>query len=98
MEHARIKNTVSGDIVTVLFNPEEYTLAKDVNYAQHAVPGRRSPIHQFVAGGAQTLELELLLDTYEAGGDVRDLTTKVTALMDIQPATHVPPPLEFSWG
>jgi hypothetical protein len=98
LEHATITNTVTGEVVTVLFNPEEYTLAKDVNYAQQSPFGRRSPILQFVAGNLQTLEMELLLDTYEAGGDVRELTGKVTGLMEIQPATHVPPVLLFSWG
>ncbi len=82
----------------MLFNPEEYTLAKDVNYAQTTAFGRRSPVLQFVAGNLQTLEMELLLDSYEAGGDVRELTGKVAGLMDIQPATHIPPVLLFSWG
>lgn len=98
LDHATITNTVTGAEVSVLFNPEEYTLAKDVNYAQTTVFGRRSPILQFVAGTLQTLEMELLLDTYEAGGDVRDLTSKVAAMMDIQPKTHAPPVLMFQWG
>lgn len=98
LEHATITNTVTGDEVPVRFNPEEYTLAKDVNYAQSTAPGRRSPILQFVAGNLQTLEMELLLDAYEHGGDVRDLTGAVTGLMEIQAATHAPPVLLFSWG
>jgi len=98
LKRATITNCVTGDEVPVLFNPEEYTLAKDINYAQAAVPGRRSPILQFVNGNQQTLEMELLLDTYESGGDVRDLSGKVAGLMEIQAATHAPPVLLFAWG
>ena len=47
------------------FNPEEYTLSRDINYAQAAIPGLSAPILQFVNGNMQTLEMELFLDTYE---------------------------------
>jgi hypothetical protein len=109
LEKAQITNTVSGDSVPVLFNPEEYTLSKDINYAQAAVPGLSAPILQFVNGNLQTLDMELFLDTYEehkAGNkvlarkfqDVRELTRQVTDLMQIQPATHAPPVLLFTWA
>src|SRR5262245_3351097 len=56
-----------------------------------------------------TLEMELLVDTYEehhdgsrvlnqAGDDVRTLTRKITDLLMIDPAIHAPPPLIFTWG
>lgn len=104
LEKAVITNTNTGDRVTVMFNPEEYTLNKDINYAQTAVPGLSSPILQFVHGNLQTLEMELFLDTLEAhtgtsaGDDVRNLVKKVTGLMSIDPATHAPPILLFTWG
>jgi nucleoid-associated protein YgaU len=82
----------------VQFNPEEYTLAKDVNWAQIAVPGLSSPLLQFVNGNLQTLEMELLLDTYEAGGDVRELSGALTDLMRVNPTTHAPPVLLFTWA
>ena len=67
-----------------MFNPEEYTLSRENNFAQIAVPGLSAPIVQFVHGNQQTLEMELFLDTYEAhragsrvlneaGDDVRKL-------------------------
>ena len=70
LEKAEIHNLLHpGDPpIMVLFNPEEYTLSKDINYAQAAVPGLRSPLLQFVHGQLQTLEMELLVDTYEAHG------------------------------
>lgn len=111
LEKAIIINTVNGEAVPVeiQFNPEEYTVNRDINYAQTAIPGLSAPITQFVNGNAQSLEMELLIDTYEkhesgnriineAGEDVRRLTNQIVGLMDIHPEIHAPPPLIFSWG
>lgn len=107
LEKAVITNTVTSERIPVLFNPEEYTLSKDNNFAQVGVPGLSAPILQFVHGNLSTLEMELLVDTYEAhqegnrrlnqaGEDVRVLTRKITDLMVISPATHAPPVLIFT--
>src|SRR5499426_4553736 len=109
LEKALITNTVTGDKIPVQFNPEEYTQNREINYAQAAIPGLSAPILQFVNGNMQTLEMELFLDSYEkhqlgntvineAQSDVRVLVRKVTDLMAIEPATHAPPPLIFTWG
>lgn len=106
LEKAIIANTVTGERIPVQFNPEEYALNKDINYAVTSIPGLSAPILQFVNGNMQTLELELLVDTYEAhsesstqaGDDVRVLTRKITNLMNIEPSTHAPPVLLFTWG
>jgi nucleoid-associated protein YgaU len=109
LEKALITNTVTGEKLPVQFNPEEYTLSREVNYAQTAIPGLSSPLLQFVNGNMQTLEMELFCDAYEihkvgstvvnpAQSDVRVLTRKITDLMSIQPSTHAPPVLLFSWG
>jgi nucleoid-associated protein YgaU len=108
LEKAVITNTVTLDTVPVLFNPEEYTINKDINYAQSAIPGLSGPILQFVNGNMSTLEMELLVDTLEAheegptrtqaGEDVRNLTGKITDLMAISSTTHAPPVLIFTWG
>jgi hypothetical protein len=105
LEKATITNTVTGQRVPVLFNPEEYTVNRDNNFAQVAVPGLRGPLLQFVAGNMQTLDMELLVDSYEAhgnrnaaGDDVRSLTSQITNLMGIDPTTHAPPILLFTWG
>src|SRR5258706_13974859 len=92
LEKALLTNTISGERIAVMFNPEEYSLNKDINYSQAGVPGLSAPILQFVHGNMQTLEMELFLDTYEAhrngsrtlnaaGADVRTLTRKITDLM-----------------
>jgi len=104
LEKATLTNTVTGRRVAVQFNPEEYTLNRETNFAQLAVPGLSAPVVQFVAGNAQTLEMELLVDTTEAnpaggpGTDVRRLVSEVTSLMDIDPDLHAPPPVVFAWG
>jgi hypothetical protein len=109
LEKALITNTVTGAHIPVMFNPEEYTVNQDINYAQTAVPGLSAPILQFVHGNMQTLEMELFLDTYEmhqensrilnqAGEDVRKLTSQITGLMGIDATTHAPPVLLFTWA
>src|SRR5262245_63896225 len=97
LEKAIIRNTVTGATIPVQFNPEEYTLSRDINYAQAAIPGLSAPLLQFVQGNMQTLEMELFLDTYEKHtvgstvvnepqSDVRDLVRRLTDLMSIDPA------------
>lgn len=88
----------SAQKIHVMFNPEEYTLNKDVNYARIGVPGLNSPVQQFVHGNLQTLDMELFLDTYEAQTDVRPLTRLITDLLIVDPATHAPPVLLFTWS
>lgn len=114
LEKATLTNTVTNAAFPVLFNPEEYSISRDINYAQTAIPGLSAPILQFVNGNMQTLEMELFLDTYEKHaatssgeqgttqatfpGDVRGLTKKIIGLMNIESATHAPPVLVFAWG
>jgi len=109
LEKAVITNTAKGERIPVMFNPEEYTLNRENNFAQIGVPGLSAPIVQFVHGNQQSLEMELFLDTYEAhkagsrtlnraGDDVRKLARQVTDLMNIDPATHAPPVLLFTWN
>ena len=109
LEKALITNTVTGTAIPVQFNPEEYTLNREINYAQAAIPGLSAPLLQFVSGNLQTLQMELFLDTLEqhklgsktvndAQSDVRVLARQVTELMAVAPATHAPPVLLFTWG
>jgi len=109
LEKATITNTETGERLEVMFNPEEYNLNKDNNFTQTAVPGLSSPLLQFAHGNLKTLEMELFFDTYEAhlvgnrrlnqaGDDVRTHTGRVVGLLDINPETHAPPVLLFTWG
>lgn len=109
LEKATITNSVTGKVIEVLFNPEEYTVNSEVTYAQSAIPGVSGPLLQFVHGNMSTLEMELLLDTQEthrsggktrssANSDVRVLVKAITDLMAIESTTHAPPVLLFTWG
>lgn len=109
LEKAVITNSVTGQKIPVLFNPTNYTVSQDMNYAKAAVPGLSQPLLQFVSGNVPTLEMELFLDTNEAvgvngktiaaaGSDVRLLTQQITGLMSIDSSTHAPPVLVFSWA
>lgn len=95
---AKITTEHNGKQFEVMFNPEEYSINKDNNYASQAIPGLSSPILQFVHGNLRTLEMELFFDTTDALTDVRDQTQKVTDLLKIDPDLHAPPILLISWG
>jgi nucleoid-associated protein YgaU len=90
----------TGEKIALLFNPEEYTLNKDNNFASQAVPGLSSPLLQFVHGNLRTLEMELFFDTFEPkpARDVREETQKILKLLDIDSALHAPPVVRLSWA
>jgi hypothetical protein len=92
----------TGEKINVLFNPEEYTINKDNNFASQAIPGLSGPLLQFVHGNMRTLEMELFFDTYDTPNvtktDVRELTNKVTGLLTINSDLHAPPVLQVSWA
>jgi hypothetical protein len=95
---ARITIEHTGRFFDVMFNPEEYTLNRDNNFASQAVPGLSSPLIQFVHGNLRTLEMELFLDTLEQHRDVRDETQQVVGLLEIDPDLHAPPVLRVAWA
>jgi LysM repeat protein len=98
LEKVRITIEHTGESFEVMFNPEEYSLNKDNNYAAQNIPGRSGPLLQFVQGNMRTLEMQLFFDTYEKRRDVREETQKVTKLLDIDSNLHAPPVLRVAWG
>ena len=109
LEKAILTNTITNDKIPVMFNPTDYTVSQDINYAKAAVPGLSQPLLQFVNGNVPTLDMELFLDTTEtlqingktiatAGSDVRNLTQQITNLMVIDSTTHAPPVIVFTWA
>jgi LysM repeat protein len=98
LERVQITNTLTHDQFFVMFNPEEYSLNKDNNFAAQAIPGLSSPILQFVHGGLRTLDMELFFDTTDDQTDVRGQTNLITNLLVIDSTLHAPPPLEVDWG
>jgi nucleoid-associated protein YgaU len=91
---------------SVQFNPTEYTLNKAAQIAEIAIPGIDSPILQFIRGQNEKLTLDLFFDTTTTkdrgmganARDVRELTRSIYQLVKIQPDTHAPPRITFSWG
>jgi LysM repeat protein len=95
---ARITIEHTGQAFDVAFNPEEYSLNKDNNFASQAIPGLSSPLLQFVHGNVRTLEMELFFDTTQERIDVRDQTSKVVNLLNINSDLHAPPVLLVAWA
>jgi nucleoid-associated protein YgaU len=93
----------TGSPLKVQFNPTEYTLTKNSQFAEVPIPGLDSPILQFVRGQTETLSLDLFFDSTEKGtGDNADPVTKLTdefyQLIKIESSTHAPAVLLFTWG
>lgn len=65
MEKAKITLLSKEDqpSIDVMFNPTEYQITRNLSYAEIGVPGLSMPLLQFVRGEAQTLQLELFLDS-----------------------------------
>ena len=53
-----------GDVITVLFNPTEYTFDRSNSYKAIPVPGLGAPLLQFVNGESDQLSMDLFLDDY----------------------------------
>src|ERR1700754_4118158 len=98
LERARITIEHTGQVIPVMFNPEEYSLNKDNNYAAQAIPGLSSPVLQFVHGNLRTLDMELFFDTSIERTDVRDKTNQIADLLKINSDLHAPPVLLIAWG
>src|SRR5713226_10691517 len=98
MERIQILNEKTGNTLSVMFNPEEYSLNKDNNFASQAIPGLTSPLLQFVHGNLRTLEMELFFDTTQGRTDVREQTQKIVNLLKIDPDLQAPPVLRVAWA
>jgi nucleoid-associated protein YgaU len=93
-----INPRVPEPIIPLRFNPTEYQLQKQNNFAEIAIPGLEAPPIQFVRGGAERLSLELLVDTSDTLEDVRArYTDKLRGLMNVQSSLHAPPIVRFTW-
>jgi len=109
LAHARFQRlpnpaaTEGEAALDVQFNPTEYTLAKENQLAEVAIPGLDQPIVQFVRGQTEKLTLDLFFDSTDNGtGDtatpVTDRTNAFYDLIKIDRDTHAPPVLLFTWG
>jgi nucleoid-associated protein YgaU len=96
-------------VITVLFNPTDYSFERSNSFKATAVPGLGSPLLQFVSGESDRLSLDLFLDDYtDPNGptslqqkEVNPLTTRLSdlfRLLEIDGKIHAPPPVRFNWG
>jgi len=96
-------------VITVLFNPTEYSFERSNSYKATPVPGLASPLLQFVNGESDHLSMDLFLDDYtdpqgptslqqkEPDPVVKRLTA-LFKLLEIDRDLHAPPPVRFNWG
>lgn len=98
-----------GEVLTVLFNPTEYTFERSNTYKAVPVPGIGAPLMQFVNGESDHLSMDLFLDDYTDPQGPTSLLQKesdplgkrlkaLTSLLAIDASLHAPPPVRFSWG
>jgi hypothetical protein len=100
LEKLTIHNQDTKERFQVLFNPAEYTLDDANSWEEQPREGRK-PELQFTGQALKTLSMELFLDTYEQGEDVRTHTGKVARLLRVGPSDSDgkrPPVCELSWG
>ncbi len=80
-----------------MFNPSDYNISRNVNYAKLDIPGTDSPIMQFINGGETSLKLTLHFDTQndyihnKNSDDVRDYTEPIMSALWIDGKLHAPP-------
>jgi nucleoid-associated protein YgaU len=98
-----------GNVITVLFNPTEYSFERTNSYKTTAVPGLGSPLIQFVNGECDSLSMDLFLDDYtDPEGPTSMLQREkdplmkrladISKLLNIDRDLHAPPPVRFNWG
>ncbi len=98
----------SGDVtLSCHFNPENYTISRDIGWQPQPIKGQNVPVSEFNGGGPNKTDLSLLFDTSAepAGKDVRDYTKKLWDATRIDedskhPVTQKgePPHVIFIWG
>jgi hypothetical protein len=98
--HATLQNISRANqpTVPVMFNPTEYSVTTNMNYAEIPVPGLRVPLIQFVRGEAQVLSVELFLDGTDKGKSLKEDLKNLRALVTIDSELHAPPVCQFKWG
>jgi hypothetical protein len=114
LKHARIEvldeeaRKPKGNLerfIDVQFNPTEYTRSKGAQIAEIGIYGIDSPVLQFIRGQNEKLTMDLFFDTTTLPGGMGQTAVSVTQLTEpfyqlckIQPKTHAPPRIQFTWS
>jgi nucleoid-associated protein YgaU len=84
--------------IPLKFNPTEYQLNKANTFAEIPIPGLASPPLQWIRGGAETLTMEVLIDTSDTLKSVRtEYVDALRRLLDRNKKLHAPPIVQFTW-
>jgi nucleoid-associated protein YgaU len=98
-----------GKVISVLFNPAEYSFERTNAYKALPMPGLGTPLMQFVNGELDTLSMELFLDDYtdpegptsrsaKEREPVKARLRDISDLLEIDRDLHAPSPVRFNWG
>ncbi|MFW6600004.1 LysM peptidoglycan-binding domain-containing protein [Propionibacteriaceae bacterium Y2011] len=98
----------SGTVIVCMFNPAEITVSKSNTWqAPPESKGGNAPQLRFQGGQSATLTLSLIMDTSTTGEDVTTHTSKLLALLKVDPAlpgadqssnSARPPWVQLRWG
>lgn len=106
LDQAQVPGFPGGQL-EVPFNPNEYSIERNTNYAEVAIPGLDSPVLQWVRGEGDNVNFELFMDITDRlqgglvtdGNDVRQLFVRPLERLMVQSSTlHAPPRIQVRWG
>lgn len=103
---AKILNLDKGGEIPCMFNPKEYTFAKQNSWTRGKTKGSNVPPLEFSGGQPATMQISLFFDTYADKKDVRsEFTDAIWGLMlvddslkDPKNKKSRPPKVRFQWG
>jgi LysM repeat protein len=92
-------------MMTVHFNPDEYTVSRTLTWNKKDVPGKDVPNYDFGGAANADVTLNLLFDTTDQQSDVRNATKPIWEATFVDPSTKnattqlgEPPRVMFMWG
>jgi hypothetical protein len=95
----------ANDEIECLFNPEQLSIAKSVQWEADTANYVNAPKMYFKKGGSATLDLELMFDTTDTGSSVATYTKDLLRLTEQNDAFPTPdakvkrpPTVHFHWG
>jgi nucleoid-associated protein YgaU len=93
-----VRPPVDDPVIPLKFNPAEYQVTKSSNFAEIPIPGLESPPLQWIRGAAETLSMELVVDTAATLEDVRTkYVQRLRGLLTPDEGLHAPPIVRFVW-
>jgi hypothetical protein len=91
--------------VVCQFNPNDFSITKAIKWTYQTVDGKNVGDPEFGGGDAQDLTVNLLFDSTDTGGDVRQKYAELMKMAEIDEAKTnqttrkgEPPQCKFQWG